>query len=636
MYSNPKVFSGALLDFFKNCSIGGMTILANDHLATADVLLEELNYVRSLLDDHIPDEPYVSLAHELRVHGFEAGWGCDARSIGDNLTRLAQVLESPDPDRMEALFARLPLIRTVLMVSPHGWFAQEGVLGKPDTGGQVTYVLDQARALENVMRQRFTNSGLDIHPRVVILTRLIPDAEGTTCNVPREKIMGTEDSWIIRAPFHDESGELINQWISRFHIWPHLERFTQESQHLVVTECLGRPDLIIGHYTDGNLVAHRLADELGVTHCACVHALEKTKYLLSDMHWGGMEHDYRFSMQFTADLIAYNAADFILASSYREVGGTSAEMGMIESYEMFSMPGLYRVRSGFDPRLARHNIVPPGASEEYFFPYHEHNQRVEPVAAELRKRLLGEEPGPSDVGRLAYPERPPVFAMARMDRIKNLPGLVEMFGTSESLRERANLLLISSITNASLSQDQEEIEQIHRTYELIDRYQLDGHIRWCAARLDKSETGEIYRVVADMGGLFAQPAFMETFGLTVVEAMACGLPVVVTCFGGPSEIVVHGLSGLVVNPNDQEAYADAMESVIRDSDRWHCFSEEGIRRVQEAFTWPRHATSVLRLANVYSYWNYLDVMNRQALDQYIHTLYHTVYRPRTQAMLQAE
>jgi hypothetical protein len=42
----------------------------------------------------------------------------------------------------------------------------------------------------------------------------------------------------------------------------------------------------------------------------------------------------------------------------------------------------------------------------------------------------------------------------------------------------------------------------------------------------------------------------------------------------------------------------------------------------------------LSLANVYSYWNHTNVMNRPALDRYIHTLYHTVYRPRTRSMIE--
>lgn len=632
MYQNPDVFRRALLRFLRHRDLDGVSILAGEHLSKPEILLEELAAVRSLLEDYSLEDPYEDVAHELRTHGFERGWGRTVGDIAENLALLAQVIESSEPARFENLVARLPLIRTVLMVSPHGWFAQDDVLGKPDTGGQVTYVLDQARALEQQMRQQFWECGIDATPKVVILTRLIPNAEGTTCNVPREKILGTEDSWIIRVPFRDQAGEVVPDWISRFCIWPHLEDFAEEAKQFAVTELFGKPDLIIGHYSDGNLVAHRLADELDTTHCACPHALEKTKYLFSDMYWGEMEQDYHFSMQFTADLIAYNSADFIVSSSYREVGGTATEMGMMESYELFTMPGLYRVESGFDPRLARHNIVPPGANEEYFFPNTDHARRVEAVTQHLTERFLGEKPAAGCVGQLNNPDLPIVFAMARMDKIKNLSGLVEVFGKSTSLHDKANLLLITSVNDPALSNDQEEIEEINRTYDLIKQYNVDGHIRWCAARLDKVETGEIYRIVADRKGVFAQPAFMETFGLTVIEAMVCGLPVVVTCFGGPSEIVVPNVSGIVENPNDQDAFAAALETVISDLQVWKSYAGGGIQRVQEAFTWGQHANRVLRLANVYAYWNYIDVMNRQALDRYIHTLYHTVYQPRTRSM----
>ncbi len=633
MYQNPERFRKALVDFLKETHLDSTNILVNDQIRTVEEFTAELAKVRSLLDDYDEQSPYgQDLAHEMRGHGFEAGWGATAGRIAETLRLLDRVLNSADPARFEELLERLPLVHKVLMVSPHGWFAQDAVLGRPDTGGQVTYVLDQARALEHEINARIKRSGIDTTAKVIVLTRLIPEADGTTCNVPREKIHGSENAWIVRVPFRDDSGEVVPHWISRFQLWPYAESFADESCRVVVTELMGKPDFIIGHYTDGNLVAHLLADRLETTHCACVHALEKTKYLLSDTHWADLEHQYRFSMHFTADLLAYNSADFIVSSSFREIAGTRDEMGMIESYELFSMPGLYRVQSGFNPRLARHNIVPPGASEEFFFPNTDLSRRVPEVGASLAERFFSAEPSAGNVGHLDQPELPPVFAMARMDKVKNLSGLVEMFGKHESLRHKANLLLVTSLNNVEHSSDPEEIEEVNRTYDFIDRYELAGHIRWCAARLDKTETGEIYRVVADRQGVFAQPAFMETFGLTVIEAMACGCPVVATCFGGPSEIILPGECGDIGDPNDQQAFADLLQRVISDQQRWQKYSDAGIHRVADAYTWRRHAARLLSLANVYSYWNHTNVMNRPALDRYIHTLYHTIYRPRTQSM----
>ena len=636
MYQNPEVFKRALLQFLQDIDLDGLNVFVNEHLTSPDVFLEELDSARNILSEHHPQENYQEIAHDLRVHGFEAGWGGTVREINESLSRLARLLESPDPTRFEHFLGRLPLVRTVLMVSPHGWFAQDDVLGKPDTGGQVTYVLDQVRAIERALRNQFQRSGIDIEPRVVILTRLIPNAEGTSCNLPTEMVHGSKNSWIVRVPFRDNSGEIIPEWISRFKIWPYLETFAEESKAVVVNELQGRPDLIIGHYSDGNLVAHRLADDLETTHCAAVHALEKTKYLLSDMYWADMEHDYRFSLQFTADLIAYNSSDFIISSSYREIAGSDTEMGMFESYQTFSMPGLYRVVSGMDPQLARHNIVPPGASNEYFFPHTETERRVEALTDQMITRFFQKNPGHDAVGTLNDPDKPSIFAMARIDKIKNLSGLVEIYAHSGELKESANLFIVSSLIDAAKSEDQEEIEEIHRIYHLIEQHGLDGKIRWCAARLNKVETGEIYRIVADRKGVFAQPALMETFGLTVVEAMACGLPVVVTCFGGPSEIVVPGSCGEVENPNQHGAFAGALQRILSQEDVWEKYSINGIKRSNENFSWVTHAQRILKMTNVYSYWNYLDVMNRSALDQYIHTLYHTVYRPRAQSMLEEE
>lgn len=628
MYQNPESFRRALLRFLIGCKTGHLNILANDHLQDPELFTRELDAARAVLADVAPDTEYEAIAHDLRVHGFEPGWGDNAARIAENLGDLARVWSSPDASRMERMLGRLPFLSNILMVSPHGWFAQDGVLGRPDTGGQVTYVLDQARALEKRLKQRFKECGVPTAPKIVILTRLIPNADGTSCSTPREKVHGSDDCWIVRVPFHDPHGNVLNDWISRFHIWPFLRNFADQAKQVVVTEFFGKPDLIIGHYSDGNLVAHLMAKDLNTTHCAAVHALEKTKYLFSDLHWAGMEHQYHWSLHFTADLIAYNAADFIITSSFREIGGTGDEMGMFESYDCFSMPGLYRVISGLDPLLARYNIVPPGASEEYFYPYPEIERRHEGIRQRLDDLLFNAPPDAQILGTLNDPALPPIFAMSRVDKVKNLGGLVEIYGQSPTLRNTANLIILSSIVDPAESKDAEEIEQLHLIREKIEAYGLAGHVRWIAARLDKIETGEIYRVIADHRGVFAQPALMETFGLTVIEAMACGLPVVVTCFGGPAEIVEPGQSGEVVDPNEVAAFADALERTVSDPEAWQHRSTGGMARVAAGFNWPVHAERLLQLANVYAYWKFLDVMNRGALDQYIHTLYHAVYRPR--------
>lgn len=57
------------------------------------------------------------------------------------------------------------------------------------------------------------------------------------------------------------------------------------STHLPPTELGQKPDLIIGNYSDGNLVASLLAHRMFVTQCNIAHALEKTKYQDADIKW---------------------------------------------------------------------------------------------------------------------------------------------------------------------------------------------------------------------------------------------------------------------------------------------------------------------------------------------------------------
>ncbi|KAA8544281.1 hypothetical protein F0562_022293 [Nyssa sinensis] len=95
----------------------------------------------------------------------------------------------------------------------------------------------------------------------------------------------------------------------------------QDSSNEIAAELQGVPDLIIGNYSDGNLVASLLSNKLGITQCNIAQALEKTKYPDSDLYWRKYEDKYHFSSQFTADLIAMNNTDFIITSTYQEIAG---------------------------------------------------------------------------------------------------------------------------------------------------------------------------------------------------------------------------------------------------------------------------------------------------------------------------
>ncbi|MDT8342640.1 MAG: hypothetical protein RQ751_14110, partial [Longimicrobiales bacterium] len=356
-----------VMDFLRVHEVHGRPLLLNGSLKTVEELREALRAGIALLGRQDPESE--GWTRELRELGFEPGWGRSAGRCRETMELLQDILEAPTGRGLEAFLARVPMIFSIAILSPHGYFAQSNVLGKPDTGGQVVYILDQVRALEREMRRSIQEAGLDVEPQIVIVTRLIPESEGTTCHQRVEPVMGTERARILRVPFRDRSGEVVQHWISRFRVWPYLERFAVDAERELLADLGGRPDFLIGNYSDGNLVASIMAHRLGVTQCNIAHALEKTKYRDSDLHWRDHEEEHHFSCQFTADVIAMNTADFIITSTYQEIAGTPESVGQYESYRSFTLPGLYRVVAGIDCFDPKFNIVSPGADPRVFFPY---------------------------------------------------------------------------------------------------------------------------------------------------------------------------------------------------------------------------------------------------------------------------
>ncbi|MBU1247790.1 MAG: sucrose synthase, partial [Proteobacteria bacterium] len=337
-----------LFEFLRLHHADGEQLMLNQYIQSPHELRKALAKAMKLLNKASGEQEWAELGAELHELGFERGWGRTAVQMLEMFGMLREILDAPSALLMQEFLGRIPMIFSLVIVSPHGFFGQSNVLGLPDTGGQVVYILDQVRALEREMREQIRDQGLNIEPRIMVLTRLIPDAGDTTCNQALEPIVGTENAVIVRVPFTTEQGEIIPQWISRFHIWPYLEHFALDAEREIAATLSGRPDLIIGNYSDGNLVASLLSTRLNVTQCNIAHALEKSKYLFSALYWKENEEQYRFSAQFTADLIAMNAADFIITSTYQEIAGREDMPGQYESYRTFTLPGLYRVINGVD------------------------------------------------------------------------------------------------------------------------------------------------------------------------------------------------------------------------------------------------------------------------------------------------
>ncbi len=641
LFQDPRQWLESLYNFLQVHQFQGTQLLINGRIKSQQQLSDQVKLALSFVSDRPDHEPYEEFRFKLQEMGFEAGWGNTAYRVRETLEILDELIDSPDHEVLEKFISRIPMIFRIVLVSVHGWFGQEGVLGRPDTGGQVVYVLDQARSLEKQLQEDIELAGLGglgVQPKVIILSRLIPNSDGTRCNERLEKVHGTDNAWILRVPFREFNPNMTQNWISRFEIWPYLETYAIDAEKELLAEFQGVPDFIVGNYSDGNLVAFLLARRLKVTQCNVAHALEKSKYLFSNLYWQELDDKYHFSLQFTADLIAMNAANFLISSTYQEIVGTPDSIGQYESYKCFTMPDLYHVVNGIELFSPKFNVVPPGVNEGVYFPYTRTEDRI-PDAAERLEELLFTLEDPSQTwGRLDDPTKRPLFSMARLDRIKNLTGLAEAYGKSKELQEHCNLILVAGKLRVEESTDNEEKDEIAKLYEIIEKYNLHGKMRWLGVRLAKGDSGEIYRVIADRRGVFVQPALFEAFGLTILEAMISGVPTIGTQFGGPLEIIQDGVNGFLINPTHHEEMAQKILDFVvkcdQDPSYWEKIAHNGIERVYTTYTWKIHTTRLLSLGRIYGFWNYASKENREDLLRYIESLFYLLYKPRAQALLE--
>lgn len=135
-------------------------------------------------------------------------------------------------------------------------------------------------------------------------------------------------------------------------------------------------------------------------------------------------------------------------------------------------------------------------------------------------------------GLLSDQSKPIIFSMARLDRVKNITGLVECYAKNGKLRELANLVVVAGYNDVKKSEDREEITEIEKMHDLMKMYNLHGQFRWISAQTNRARNGELYRYIADTRGVFVQVCnFMEVFYIISCTVVLSSLEfLIAACF----------------------------------------------------------------------------------------------------------
>ncbi|KFK25382.1 hypothetical protein AALP_AA8G106300 [Arabis alpina] len=487
----------------------------------------------------------------------------------------------------------------IVLISLHGLIRGENMeLGRDsDTGGQVKYVVELARALGSM-------KGVY---RVDLLTRQVsePDVD-CSYSEPTEMLnpLDTDNTeqehgessgaYIIRIPFGPK-----DKYVPKELLWPHIPEFVDRAlSHIMqISKVLGEqigggqvwPVAIHGHYADAGDSAALLSGALNVPMVFTGHSLGRDK--LEQLQKQGRPKEeianYKIMRRIEAEELCVDASEIIITSTRQEIEEQwSLYDGFDPVLERKLRARMRRDVSCLGRFMPRMYAIPPGMEFHHIVPHDvdadgddENPQSPDPPIWSEIMRFF------------SNPRKPMILALARPDPKKNLVTLVKAFGECSQLRDLANLTLIMGNRNDIDELSSTNSSVLLSILKLIDKYDLYGQVAM-PKHHNQSEVPEIYRLAAKTKGVFINPALVEPFGLTLIEAGAHGLPTVATRNGGPVDILKVLDNGLLVDPHDQQAIADALFKLVSDKNLWGRCRQNGLKNIH-LFSWPEHCKTYL-------------------------------------------
>lgn len=296
---------------------------------------------------------------------------------------------------------------------------------------------------------------------------------------------------------------------------------------------------INSHYWDAGMAGQQLARVLAVPHVHTPHSLGlwKQRQMLKDFPDGAAEFErrYNFERRIREERELYLECDLVVATTPPQLDLITQEYEVAES----------KVR-----------LVPPGYDDNRFFPVGEASR------AAIRERL-------GFRGKV-------ILALGRLARNKGYDLLIDAFALVAVREPEARLCL--AIGGADLSAPEQKLRD-----ELVEQARQSGfadRIRFTSFVPD-DQLPDYYRA-ADM---FVLCSRYEPFGMTAIEAMACGTPTIVTVHGGLCRALSFGRHALLADPLDREDLGIMMAKVFRHPRLCSRLSRMGAHKARSLFTW---------------------------------------------------
>ncbi len=446
----------------------------------------------------------------------------------------------------------------IAFFNPQGNFDREDSrwVSHPDFGGQLVYVKELAVAMAKMGY------------KVDIFTRRIKDENWPEFSGAVDYYEGVENLRIIRIEFGPD------RFLNKEQLWPYLIPGYVENIIKFYEEEGEMPDAVCAHYGDGGLAAAYFKEKTGVPFTFTAHSLgaqKMDKLKVDSKNIAQMDERYNFCLRLLAERVSINKADKIITSTLQERMNQYTHSAYQEAVVIDN-----------DRKFA---VIPPGVSLKVFDKKNKtDNGTVDFIESVIERDI--------ESGRQ---ELPVIISSSRLDPKKNIPRLVRAYGESKTLQEKANLVIVTKGYENPLEDYKKfpktpETEVLLELIDLIEDYNLRGKVSMISIE-KQDELAHMYRYFNKRRSVFCLSALYEPFGLAPLEAMAAGLPVVVTKFGGPAESLREGDQefGILVDPNNNGELAGALFSLVDSQARWDAYAQQGYKRVLDKYTWEKTA-----------------------------------------------
>jgi mannosylfructose-phosphate synthase len=405
------------------------------------------------------------------------------------------------------------------MLSVHGYFDPEPVLGATDTGGQVTYVLELSKHLA------------DLGVEVDIYTRRFGGR--TEVEPVRDGVR------VIRVPCGSDD------FIRKEDLFPHLDEMTDNMLGYIERGSLDY-QLLHSHYWDAGYVAMNLSQRLGVPFIHTAHSLGAWKKEQMGGNPEEMERVFKFEERVHWENRIFRSA---VAQTVTTVDGQDTYKRLYD----FESPDLV--------------VIPPGVD----------TKRFRPLAG-------GEDDDPIDVPA-NY-----IFALSRIDSNKGLDYLIRAMAV---VKEQSDAQLVigggSKNPKAHEVEVKKQLTDLVGTLDLAERVTFTGYI-------PDDPLDSYYRKTR----VFVLPSKYEPFGMTVLEAMACGTAVVATALGGIRHVLTNERDSLLVDPSQPDALGGTILRALNEPGLAARLSKNGLELIKSRFSWESIARQTLSFYGSYA------------------------------------